>query len=146
MGAPPSSPTAIARPGAPEERRGHGPSTPARCACRPGALLAAHRAAPPRGRALAAEHSGVAIPTAGSDGGSVWEVQAGDEGEEFVLLRYFPDTLAIKAGDTVRWTDRSKMEPHTVTFLGGEAPPDLIVLLGWSRWRSRFRRGTSAIP
>ena len=88
----------------------------------------------------------MAIPTAGSDGGSVWEVQAGDEGEEFVLLRYFPDTLAIKAGDTVRWTDRSKMEPHTVTFLGGEAPPDLIVLLGWSRRRSRFRRGISAIP
>src|SRR5205085_9368910 len=43
------------------------------------------------------------------------------------LLRYFPDRLTIKAGDTVRWTDKSEMEPHTVTFLGGEAPPDLVV-------------------
>src|SRR5262249_41413992 len=49
------------------------------------------------------------------------------EGDRAVLLRYFPDSLTIKVGDTVRWTDQSEIEPHTVTFLGGEAPPDLIV-------------------
>jgi plastocyanin len=26
----------------------------------------------------------------------------------------------------VRWTVESEFEPHTVTFLGGEEPPDLI--------------------
>jgi plastocyanin len=79
------------------------------------------------GQALAATHGDAATPTSGTSGGTVWDVQAGDEGDEFVLLRYFPDPLTIKAGDTVRWTDASKMEPHTVTFLGGEAPPDLVV-------------------
>lgn len=79
-----------------------------------------------RGRAVAAAHA-AATPATDAGGGRTWEVQAGAEGEEFVLLRYLPDPLTIKPGDTVRWTDTSEMEPHTVTFLGGEEPPDLVV-------------------
>jgi plastocyanin len=37
-----------------------------------------------------------------------------------------PDNVTIAAGDTVRWTVESEFEPHTVTFLGGEDPPELI--------------------
>ena len=31
-------------------------------------------------------------------------------------------------GDTVRWTDRSIGEPHTVTFLGGTEPVEDVIL------------------
>jgi plastocyanin len=79
------------------------------------------------GKALLAEYAAAATPSAGPGGGNLWDVQAGADDHEAVLLRYLPDQLTIKAGDTVRWTDRSEVEPHTVTFLGGEAPPDLVV-------------------
>jgi len=34
----------------------------------------------------------------------------------------------IKVGDTVRWTDRTTGEPHTVTFLGGTEPPEDVLI------------------
>jgi plastocyanin len=78
------------------------------------------------GKALIAEYTNSATPMAGSAGGNVWDVRAGTEGDEVAVLRYMPDNVTIAAGDTVRWTVDSKFEPHTVTFLGGEEPPDLI--------------------
>jgi plastocyanin len=78
------------------------------------------------GKALIAEYASSATPTAGSAGGKVWDVRAGAEADEVAVLRYMPDNVTIAAGDTVRWTVDSKFEPHTVTFLGGEEPPDLI--------------------
>jgi plastocyanin len=78
------------------------------------------------GKALIAEYANTATPTAGSTNGNVWDVRAGAEGDEVAVLRFMPDNLTIAAGDTVRWTVESELEPHTVTFLGGEEPPDLI--------------------
>jgi plastocyanin len=78
------------------------------------------------GKALIAEYTNAATPAAGSTSGNVWDVRAGAEGDEVAVLRFMPDNLAIAAGDTVRWTVESELEPHTVTFLGGEEPPDLI--------------------
>jgi plastocyanin len=40
-------------------------------------------------------------------------------------MRFLPQTLEISAGDTVRWSNLSDGEPHTVTFLGpGTEPPE----------------------
>jgi plastocyanin len=79
------------------------------------------------GKAMIGGAEAMATPGAGPNGGNVWDVRAGNEGHEFAALRFFPDQLTIKAGDTVRWTANSEFEPHTVTFLGGEEPPDLVV-------------------
>lgn len=69
-----------------------------------------------------------ATPAAGTDGGQTWEVAAGAGEEQAEALRFLPDRLEIKAGDTVHWTNRSVSEPHTVTFTSGEAPPELILI------------------
>jgi plastocyanin len=42
------------------------------------------------------------------------------------IMAYFPDTVTIHVGDTVHWVQNSN-EIHTVTFLDGAEPPDLIV-------------------
>src|SRR5215213_452308 len=78
------------------------------------------------GKAEIAEYSSSASPTAGSAAGNVWDVRAGAEVDEVAALRFMPDNVTIAAGDTVRWTVESEFEPHTVTFLGGEEPPELI--------------------
>lgn len=64
-----------------------------------------------------------------ADGTTLWEVAAGiGEGQARVSL-FFPDTLKIAVGDTVRWVNRAKTEPHTVTFLGaGVEPPEDLLL------------------
>jgi plastocyanin len=42
------------------------------------------------------------------------------------IMAYFPDTLRIHVGDTVRWYQNSN-EIHTVTFLGGRPLPEFVV-------------------
>ena len=67
--------------------------------------------------------------TARDDGSTLWEVAAGAGEGQARVMRFLPDTLEIKAGDTVRWVNHSKTEPHTVTFLGAgvEQPEDISV-------------------
>ncbi|MBA2557985.1 MAG: hypothetical protein H0V12_11685 [Chloroflexi bacterium] len=81
-----------------------------------------------QGRALIEQYTeeGQATPTA--DGGTVWEVAAGVGEEQAQVLRFLPDRLQISAGDTVRWTNHGGTEPHTVTFPGENAPPELILV------------------
>ena len=43
-------------------------------------------------------------------------------------MRFLPDSLSVKKGDKVRWTYRALVDPHTVTFSSGEAPPDLFLI------------------
>lgn len=64
-----------------------------------------------------------------TEDGAAWDVSAGDGGlHPARIMRFLPQEVTIKVGDTVRWTDRSIAEPHTVTFLGGTEPPmDTIV-------------------
>jgi plastocyanin len=66
--------------------------------------------------------------TARDDGTTLWEVAAGAGEGQARVLRFLPDALEIKAGDSVRWVNDSKTEPHTVTFLGAgvEQPEDSI--------------------
>lgn len=79
-----------------------------------------------QGRALVEQHSGQATPA--GEGGAVHEVAAGVGEDQAQVLRFLPDRLEIGAGDTVRWTNLGVTEPHTVTFLGGTAPPtDILV-------------------
>ena len=69
-----------------------------------------------------------ATATARDDGSTLWEIAAGAGEGQARVYRFLPDTLEIKTGDTVRWVDQSKTEPHTVTFLGTgvEQPEDAI--------------------
>lgn len=80
------------------------------------------------GMAETAAHT-EATQTAQDDGSTLWEVAAGVGEGQARVLRFLPDTLEIKAGDTVRWSNLSKTEPHTVTFLGEgvEQPEDVLI-------------------
>lgn len=40
------------------------------------------------------------------------------------FLRFAPETITVKVGDTVRWETRDTIDPHTVTFAGlDQVPP-----------------------
>lgn len=77
--------------------------------------------------AIAEAEAMSATPAAG--GTATWEVAAGVGGlSQARVMRFIPADLTIKVGDTVRWTNHSEGEPHTVTFLGGtEQPEDLLI-------------------
>lgn len=67
--------------------------------------------------------------TARDDGTTLWEVAAGAGEGQARVIAFLPDTLEIKAGDTVRWVNHSATEPHTVTFTGAgaEQPEDITI-------------------
>jgi plastocyanin len=83
------------------------------------------------GKAETAKHA-QATATRRDDGTTLWEVTAGTGEGQARVFRFMPDALQIKAGDTVRWVNRSRTEPHTVTFLGAgaEQPEDILVEQG----------------
>ncbi|MCC2629345.1 MAG: blue (type 1) copper domain protein [Thermomicrobiales bacterium] len=70
-----------------------------------------------------------ATATARDDGTTLWEIAAGAGEGQARVMQFLPNALEIKAGDTVRWVNHSKTEPHTVTFLGEgvEQPEDIAV-------------------
>jgi plastocyanin len=79
------------------------------------------------GRALIAQQ-GAATPATG-DADAVHEVAVGVESHAGAeVLQFLPREVAISVGDTVRWTNLSMHEPHTVTFLGNEDPPEFILV------------------
>jgi len=49
----------------------------------------------------------------------------GSNDSRFNSLRFQPDNLRIKAGDTVTWKTADPTDIHTVTFLSGRKTPDL---------------------
>jgi plastocyanin len=80
------------------------------------------------GMAEIAEY-GEATATARDDGSTLWEVAAGVGEGQARVMQFLPNALEIKAGDTVRWVNHSKTEPHTVTFVGaGAEPPEDIFI------------------
>ena len=81
-----------------------------------------------QGRALIEQYSQASQATPAAAGGTTWEVAAGVGEEQAQVLRFLPDRLEIKAGDTVRWTNHGGTEPHTVTFPGDSPPPELILV------------------
>jgi plastocyanin len=70
-----------------------------------------------------------AAATQRDDGSTLWEVAAGAGEGQARVFQFLPNTLQIKTGDTVRWVNHSRTEPHTVTFLGEgvEQPEDIFV-------------------
>jgi plastocyanin len=69
------------------------------------------------------------VATPAADGPTTWDVAVGAGGlTPARVMRFIPEELTIRVGDTVRWTNRSDGEPHTVTFLGGEEPPQDILI------------------
>ncbi|MDP9359803.1 MAG: plastocyanin/azurin family copper-binding protein, partial [Chloroflexota bacterium] len=80
-----------------------------------------------QGRALIARYS-QATPAAGAAGGNTWEVTAGVGEGQAQVLRFLPERLEVRAGDTVRWVNRAHTEPHTVTFVDGGAPPEFVLV------------------
>ena len=63
-----------------------------------------------------------------SGGGTTYTVWVGAENASrgVGIMAYFPDTIRIHVGDTVRWYQNSN-EIHTVTFLGGRPLPEFVV-------------------
>jgi plastocyanin len=53
-------------------------------------------------------------------------VGAEQPGRGVDVMAYFPSHITIHVGDTVRWIQNSN-EIHTVTFLGGQPLPEIIV-------------------
>ena len=43
------------------------------------------------------------------------------------LMRFLPGNLVIHNGDTITWTDEDPETPHTVSFLQGNALPDVAL-------------------
>ncbi|HEX5992185.1 MAG TPA: plastocyanin/azurin family copper-binding protein [Thermomicrobiales bacterium] len=80
------------------------------------------------GKAEIAEYQ-EATATTREDGSTLWEIAAGAGEGQARVMQFLPNTVEIKAGDTVRWVNHSKTEPHTVTFLGSgvEQPEDISV-------------------
>ncbi len=70
-----------------------------------------------------------AVATQRDDGTTLWEVAAGVGEGQARVLQFLPNALEIKTGDTVRWVNHSRTEPHTVTFLGAgvEQPEDIFI-------------------
>jgi len=79
-----------------------------------------------RGRALIEQAGNASSPAAGT-GGTVHEVSAGVGEDQVQVLQFLPRELEIKVGDSVRWTNPTATEPHTVTFLGGEPAPEFVI-------------------
>lgn len=81
------------------------------------------------GRAAITEAETMMAATPAADGPTTWEVAAGVGGlTPARVMQFIPAELTIRVGDTVRWTNLSDGEPHTVTFLGGaEQPEDVLI-------------------
>jgi plastocyanin len=60
------------------------------------------------------------------------------------VIRFTPETITVKPGDTVRWVMKDPIELHTVTFSGTEQPPDFIVARPQPKGPPKFYFNTAA--
>jgi plastocyanin len=78
-----------------------------------------------QGRALVASAK---ITTTKGKTGTVYTTSlVGSIGARVAVVRFIPETLTIKAGDSVRWLMKDPTELHAVTFSGPQQPPDFVV-------------------
>jgi len=76
-----------------------------------------------------AEAAAEAATPAPGGGATTVDVAAGVGGlTQARVLRFIPRDVTVGVGDTVRWTNRTTGEPHTVTFLGGTEPPEDVLV------------------
>ena len=72
---------------------------------------------------------------------STGEVVATGGGKQFlVIMRFFPETITVRVGETVEWTNYDPEAPHTVTF--GAEPADPTALVGVTNDLDLARHGT----
>jgi plastocyanin len=91
-------------------------------------LIAAALAQAPLAIALA--NAEVPPPTQNMDGTTTFHVLVGFHSGQLDLMHFFPNHLTVHAGDTVEWLLSTQDDaPHTITFLNGNAEPDLILPL-----------------
>lgn len=66
----------------------------------------------------------VSLPGRAQSAGTPWKVSIGAETADHALegQDFYPRTITIKAGDTVKWTKNVVLE-HTVSFVSGAQPP-----------------------
>jgi plastocyanin len=63
-----------------------------------------------------------------ADGTMTYTVMIGYNDGQIDLMKFFPDTLRVGIGDTVIWEmSPGNVAPHTVTFLNGQAEPELTI-------------------
>jgi plastocyanin len=77
---------------------------------------------------LAAAVKQVVPPIHHPDGTTTWKVITGYSSGVVDVMRFIPDRLLVKPGDTVEWDlSSADVAPHTVTFLNGNPDPSLVV-------------------
>jgi plastocyanin len=78
--------------------------------------------------ALKAARLEVPASTRNTDGTVTHHVLVGFKSDLIDLMRFFPQRLVVRQGDTVDWTlSKEDMAPHTVTILNGARAPALTV-------------------
>jgi plastocyanin len=70
----------------------------------------------------------LSLPGRAQPAGTTWKVLIGAETPDHALQGqdFYPRTITVKLGDSITWTKNVVLE-HTVTFLSGTKPPDLLV-------------------
>lgn len=61
-----------------------------------------------------------------SSGPRTWQMAAGVGTTNVAVNQFLPDVVTVDAGDTIVWTLDHPTEPHTITFLGGQKPPEFV--------------------
>ncbi len=61
-------------------------------------------------------------------GSTVTLPMVGNPDQRWTNLRFSRQPLAIKPGTTVTWVMRDPSEIHTVTFTGGQKPPEFLII------------------
>jgi plastocyanin len=63
------------------------------------------------------------LPSETSTGGIAAGIQSGT----FDVLRFLPGRVTINKGDSLTWIWKTEETPHTVTFLGGQPTPEVVI-------------------
>ena len=67
----------------------------------------------------------VAEPATG--GNTDYYISSGFGGNEVSVMRFLPNELTVKVGDTITWLQSDPQEVHTVTFPDADAPTALTI-------------------
>src|SRR5262249_12613274 len=78
--------------------------------------------------AIALANAEIPPPTQNMDGTTTFHVLVGFHMGQLDLMSFFPKQLTVHPGDTVQWALSTEDDaPHTVTFLNGNAEPDVVL-------------------
>jgi len=78
-----------------------------------------------RGEGLA--QSAPTVEESAPGGATNYFISAGFGGNEASVIRFLPEELSVRVGDTVTWVQSDPQEIHTVTFRDADSPTSLFV-------------------